>query len=435
MSVTRQNVKKFLTASGAIALLDAVRNIVVANRMGPELTGLCMTTLILPQVAQYLNLGLIESLTVLVPHSQGKKEDREAKDLKYTVLYLSLGISGATFLAVCAYLFLFPRPTPIQNQYVLMAGVLIILWEAKQFFVTDYVVTHRFGTLSRVELAFTLMVTIFQICMVRWWGGYGFWLGFILPHLIITLYSARDFFQTNAPGRFSWPTRRVLTKILPLGMSLLIASVTYAPFLILARALIAKGLGVRAAGLFLLPMIVITKISIVPSAISKVLLPRFAFLHGMKADIAESYSLFIKTQGYTFLTTSAVILPGLFLLRPLARIILPQYMGGVPAARMMLFAAIPYALIDHANNFLLARQKKKAYLAGLGLSLGFQTLLLYLLFTNGLATVESIAATFIAVFAVQALLSNYQVYRTKEKEKDAPGAAALEALRFRGASE
>lgn len=439
MSGTRQNVKKFLTASGAIALLDALRSIAVANQMGPELTGLCMTTLILPQVAQYLNMGLIESLTVLVPHSRAKQEEREACDLKYTVLFLSLAISLATFFGVCVYLVLFPRASAVQNQYVLMAGILIVLWEAKQFFVTDYIVTHRFGKLSRVELAFALMATAFQISMVRLWGGYGFWLGLILPHLIVISYAAFDFVKMNPHGRFTWPSRGVLVKIIPLGLSLLIASVTYAPFLILARALIARGLGVRDAGLFLLPMIIITKISIIPSAISKVLLPRFAFLHGLKADISESYSLFVKTQNYTLLATSCVILPGLFLLQPLAKVILPQYAGGVPAARMMLLAAIPYSLIDHANNFLLARQKKGEYLFGLILSLIFQTLLMAILFSEGLATVGTVSASFIAVFAVQAVLSNYQVYRTKEKGAraavGAPELATLDALRIRGPGE
>lgn len=408
MSNTRRDARNFLLMSGTVTVLDAIRNIITANMLGPYMTGLCTTLLVIPQIAQYFNLGLTDALTVAIPAERGKNRPEIAAALKNSVLKLTLLISGVSVLFVLFYILLIPS-TREMNLYIFAAGLLIVFWQTKKYFVSVYAAENRFTKLSLIELSFSLMVTASQIILVYYFSGYGFWLGFIIPNILILAYFGRDYLK-EALWRFGAAVRES-ARIVPLGISMMISAVTYAPFLILSRIFLAKTAGMEEVGFFLLGMLILPKISIVPAAISKVITPKMSLLHAETNSYRPSYRLYRKAQIYTFSAVGLMVAGGWFLIQPATALIMPKYVDGVASAQMMLLAGIPYCLIDNANNFLLAHHYKRAYIRNLTVAV-----LLQLLSFGGLVVLGDVSAynvniALILVFTVYAFLSNRKVIR------------------------
>lgn len=407
---THKNARRFLTFSLIGSLLDVVRSLFVAKVLDVSMTGLCLTLLTVPQAAQYLNLGIIESMMVLVPHYRGQGDAVQIERLKATVLSGTLGISVISFVMVVIYAAFF-RPGHTQSNYFLiLSGSLIVLWELKQFFFTNYAAENSFRRLSHMELIFSLLVSVLQMVLVVYFNGYGFWFGFIIPNVIVILYAGREYQRSH---RLHYVPRRCTEyrRIVPLGIGLLIASASYAPFFILARLGLSWGAGMREVGLFFLSMIVITKLSIIPSTIAKFLTPRISRLHGESEDLSEVLRLFRKAQLYTFLICLGLVVSGWFAMPLLVRWLLPNYLAGLGAAKVMLFAMLPYSLIDNANSVILVLERKGIFTVSLCISIVLAVIVIGMLLLSHTISAWNMSAALVGIFSIYAGLVNYAVIR------------------------
>lgn len=409
-----KDIRRFLTSAGFVSVLDAIRVLAVAKLLGPYFAGLCMTLMVIPQVAQYLNLGTIETMTIFVPQYKAKGMMQKVDLLKSRVLNYTVLTSVTSFFMAIAYVFLFSNESAFVKQCMVLAASLIVLWEMKQFFVTDYAAEGRFLKLSWIEFLFSTLVTFFQVAAIYYSREYGFWLGLIVANVAIIGLSARDYFKHNK----TWYPRIDISetiRILPMGIVMTIASVSYAPFIILARVFLAGTIGVHEVGLFLLSIIIISKLSIIPSAIAKVALPHMSYNHGEAKNFEKIFSLFMRAQFYTLAISLIVITVGIFAIQPVVERVLPGYLAGIPAAKMMLLAAIPYCLVDNANNVLLALEYKRAFMLNLVVALVLQAIISAFLYITGHISSQTVATSFIIVFTCYALLANYKVFRLKWK--------------------
>lgn len=410
----RQDIRHYLTSSGFISTLDAIRILVVAKLLGPYFAGLCATLMIIPQIAQYLNFGTIETLTVYVPQYRAKGMVEQASRLKNNVLTYTILVSVVSFLLVAVFASLVSTERPFVNQSMILAAILIISWELKQFFVTNYAVEGNFLRLSWVEFSFTFLVVIFQLITVCYSREYGFWLGLIAAGLLIIGFSARDYFKENKNWQPRLETAEI-KKIFPMGLVMIMASVSYAPFMIVARIFLAGTIGVHEVGLFLLSVIVLSKLAVIPIAISKVALPHMSYIHGEKNDFRSVFELFAKAQGYTLGLSLLVVVIGYFTIQPAVAFILPQYLGGIAAAKMMLIAAIPYCLVDNANNVLLALQYKRTFMCNLAAALVLQAVSCLILYGLGHVTAWSVSTSLVCVFTCYAFFANYKVFQLRKQ--------------------
>ena len=83
--------------------------------------------------------------------------------------------------------------------------------------------------------------------------------------------------------------------------------------------------------------------------------------------------------------------------------------AGVPAASVALLAGIPYNLIDIANNYILAKKLRRAYVANLAGGVVFQVISFVYLYATHNISCYSIALSFVFVFWVYAFTSNLLV--------------------------
>ena len=407
-NIVKKDAKRFLLSSALVTVFDIIRNIVVANMLGPYLTGLCSTIMIIPQIGLYSNFGLTDAMTVLVPNYKGRGNFKASEDLKGLVFNTSILASILSFVIVIFYISVFPVEMKRANFFAVLAGFLIILWHLKKFFVTLYAAENNFKKYSLIEFSFSVVVTFFQILLVYFFEDYGFWFGFIVPNIIIIVYAVRDHIKTNTIKFFHVDLWQIKS-IVPLGITMLICGVTYTPYMIVSRAFLAKAAGVKEVGYFVLAMMILPKVSIISNAISRVILPKISQLHAEKDTLDKPFKLFVKAQLYTLGMTTFVFVLGVLSLERVVSIIMPKYILGVPAAQLMLLASIPYCLIDNANNFLLALQRKRIYLVNLTLTFIFQILALFLLYYRGGVSAYNVSMSLVVVFSFYALIANLTV--------------------------
>lgn len=405
---TITDAKRYLVTSALITMLDAVRNIVVVNLMGPYYTGLCTTLMIIPQISQYFNLGLIDTLPVLVPRNTAENNIERTNNIKISIFNITATMSFMSFIFVLFYALAISNKNTVVNCYFVLAGLLTILWQMKKFFMTAYVAEDNFYKFNRIELFFSFLVALTQILAVHFYGQYGFWFGFIIPNIIIIAYVARDYLKNNHLRLFSYDFKEVI-KIVPLGISMMAYGVTYAPFMIVAKLFLASTVGVHEVGLFILAMILIPRISMFSNMIARVILPKISYLRAGGENFKDIFNLYVKAQVLTFGLTIILTILGLFFIGPAVTHVMPKYTTGLPAAKMILFAIIPYSLIDCANTILLTMHHKRALLINLTKAIGVQSALFLTLYLTDHTSAYTVAASLIVVFSYLAIITNYKV--------------------------
>jgi O-antigen/teichoic acid export membrane protein len=111
----------YLIASGFSAVVNLIRNIITANLLGPYVTGLCHTLLAIPQLGQFFNLGLNESLVVHESKKRGKNDIDSVFIIKNTVFNLTL-ITSIFAICLCTiYIFFIPLKYPGIRSYAILA--------------------------------------------------------------------------------------------------------------------------------------------------------------------------------------------------------------------------------------------------------------------------------------------------------------------------
>ena len=191
----------YLSVTSAVTVLNLIRNLLVANLLGPYVTGLCHTLLVIPQLGQYFNLGLNESRLVYASKSAGEKDIAKFHEINNSVFNFTIIASIFAFILAGIYIAYFPLHYPGIRSYALLAALLIIIWEINRFLLNQYLIDNRITKLSKIELSFVCAVFIVQLTLIslsdieyRWFsGGHAFWYGLIIPASCMLIYLLLDY--------------------------------------------------------------------------------------------------------------------------------------------------------------------------------------------------------------------------------------------------
>ena len=407
-----------MTATSAGALINVFRNIIVANLLGPYVTGLCHTLLVIPQLGQYFNFGLNESRLVFTSTNEGEGKKNKVYEINNTVFNLTIITSIFAFIIAGIYITFFPLQYPGIRSYGILAALLIIIWEIKRFLLNQYIIENNIIKLSWIELTFVVTVFIVQLSLIslsdqqyNWFsGGHAFWYGLIIPATCVVVYGLRDHINKIILS-FKIINLQYMREMIPLGMILQTSAFVYMPFVIISRILLASTVGIQEVGYFLLSTIFISKFSTLPNSIAKIILPKFSFMHGEKKSFNHLYNLFIRSQKLSFGLALLLVLIGYYLLEPVVKLILPDYTPGLLPCKVMMIAAIPYSLIENANKLLLSLEYKKLYTWIYLTSLISFVIFLTVLFEINRFSALNISWGFSFSFLFYAVIVNYYIIK------------------------
>jgi O-antigen/teichoic acid export membrane protein len=371
--------------------------------------------LVIPQISQYFYVGLINTMTVLVPTYVEKGKNQDADRIKNIVLNISTFTSVLSFFCVLLYVLVRYYQSGVVNFHIAFAASLIFFWQFQKFFVTIYAAENNYKTISWVELLYSVSATIAQVTLTYYFSAYGFWWGFWVAGTLLGVYMGKDYLTRHRIQfvKFQYCEAK---KILSLGLAMEISSVTYTPFIILAKIILAQIAGPLEVGYFVLSVMVIARMAMIPGAIARVLLPRISQLQAETENNGNSFQVYKVAQYYTLGLTLLAVVAGWMLLPTVIGVLLPSYAIGVPAAYVALLAGIPYCLIDNANNYLLALQYKRLYLLFLSLGVLFQLCGFGVLYFWGNLSAYTVSVLLIFIFSLYAFLVNIKVIQIHRRQ-------------------
>ena len=97
-----KGIPTYLIVTGLGTVLNLIRNVLVANLLGPYVTGLCHTLLVIPQLGQYFNLGLNESRLVFAAKNEGEGKKDKVYEVNNTVFNFTIFLcSGSISINSC----------------------------------------------------------------------------------------------------------------------------------------------------------------------------------------------------------------------------------------------------------------------------------------------------------------------------------------------
>jgi len=400
----------FLGFSILTNLFNFARNFAVAKLLGPYLTGLCMSLLLVPQILAYLNLGLPNAMTFLLPYKKSKNEHHRALDIQNEIFSFTTLTAFITLMGIILFIVIF-RPHGLKT-YLLYTAIFAFLGQYVRYFTAYYAATSAFFKVGMAELVYASILLSTSVLLIRPLKVHGFWLSMIISIIVVAAYYFYDYTRNEKISLTKFSYAEILS-LSSTGLTMSLTSVIYIPFVNLSKIFITFASDVKDVGYFVLAVSIISLMAIIPKTISRVFMPHMSTLSG-GGNTPEVYPVFVKIQLYTLLLTSLAAALGYFLIEPLVSTYLSQYTAGIPAAKIMLFAGIPYSLIDNANNMLVASYNKKMLIRIFIAALLLNTII-YISMLFYKINISLISASFIVVFSSYALLLHLYIIKNFRK--------------------
>lgn len=328
----RQSVAYLTGGNLAATALYALGGIIIGRLVDPATLGLFNGIgLILTYVA-VLQLGVFSGLSRELPYFIGKGDRQRAEDLCATAQAWSLILGGLGFVALLGV----AGWQLARGELWLAAGWFTYAILAFQDFYLSYLqVTYR---TARDFARFALMRLLTQSALV------------VLLVLVVPL----DFYglclRVLLAGAFSlflyfhWRPVKVAPRwsladfkhLLRIGLPIFVVGQVLSYWAVIDKTLVLKLGGTRMMGLYSMVVMAVAALEILPGAVAQVFYPRMTEQFGR----GESLRTLLRGVARPIAVTVTAVVPAIFILwwmvGPVTRFLIPQYVDAVPAIQWAL---------------------------------------------------------------------------------------------------
>lgn len=416
--IVSQDLQKILISTFFVNLLSIIKNLTVARLLGPYFTGLCMSLLVIPQLAGYFDLGIVDSLIVTVPKYRGKGKNDIAEETQNKVFTFSSLISLIYIIGIIIWKIISPSETFLVGLHIFYATMLIPFMFITRYLCVMFAAERKFTQLAWVEFSYAFSLLITSLVFILLFQSFGFWIALIVSNAVVIFYYGRKYLKTWALRFVRFKLKEIIGFV-PLGVTMLLSKAVYMPFIITAKIYIALVIGVEYVGYFLLGIIVISLFAVIPRAVARVTLPHLIHLNAVNIENKVFFRLFWRTQFYSFVLTLLASIIAYFAISPFVLHLLPKYAGGINIAKLMLLGVLAYSLIDNANNVLITLHEKRSCFIIIALSIFLQLFIFGILFLMDIQLI-GVGISFIIVFAFYATMLNCKVVMLKKMMDSSP---------------
>ena len=318
-------------ASGNLAVLccQVPASFMVARLAGPERLGYLNTMGLFLAYLPICLLGILNGLNRELPLLVGQKQVAVAKALADTAWWWTrlVAIVAGAGLATAGIVLCVKGQVKLGQACCTYALISPLTLLAQGIEVT-YRTGGEFLKLSKYRLAIALLgiASVPLLWASSWWG--------LLAR--VALLSAAYFWllYRGRPIRFCASfNKQAWTRLARVGLPIFIVGYLFVIFSALDQTLVVQLLGVKQLGLYTPAIQVAAGLGVLPSSISQVLYPRMCEAYG-RTDSARSLSAlaFVPMAALAFGLAPAFAIVW-WLVDPLVRHVLPQYVEGIAAAR------------------------------------------------------------------------------------------------------
>ena len=346
----------FSSANSVSLVLLLSTGLLLRRYLGPYLTGIWVGLELLPTyVGTYGHLGALTAAERELPFLLGARRDRDFDRLKDTLFWFVHGVGLLLALGLVAAA-LIRRPHVRAQTFHGMLLYAPILWAqlAATYYVILYRARKRFGALS---LRQGTTNTVKAVLLVG--GAYLFGLpgvlvvelgGALLLAAVLHLGLRERFAAVFDPS--------LIPALVADGVPMVAGVIAFESMRGADQFVILATMGPTLLGVYSLTSIICNGIFYIPNVLSMVMYPRFQERYGATADplsLRRFVELPLDVLAETLLAAIAVLL---IALPPMLTVWFPQYVGGIPALRVMLVGTYFLCLTPPAGQLLLTLRKQ-----------------------------------------------------------------------------
>ncbi len=372
----------FMSAQGAALALQMTATLIAARVAGPDAVGYTAWIGIFPMYAIWLTGGVLLGADLLIPLRRGAGRGDEVERIhRVACAVCLLAMAACAGIGVAACGILLAAGWPALAWKLLSAGVLSAAAILDTYVNVVLVVNKRFKLVGAKYLTEAVLYWVFL--PLAWGGTPGLTLRLLLVSLIGPLLFLRIGRTWITPA---WDRATAITLALA-GLPMLGARFLLTLSYGLDRTLIACFMTDQALGLYALATLAMTVFKLAPYALGRVLNPHLAELYGRTGDAHGLRHALWRHTAILLGVMAPLTVVGWFAAEPLTRWLLPAYLPGVPAAKVMLLTGIAVAPMS-GYVFYFITGKRLILMAILGTGLAVQAGVSVGLFALGLGLVS-----------------------------------------------
>ena len=310
-----------------------IRSFFIARLLGPQAFGTWRFVNIFAECLHFSSLGTQPALHRWVPFLRGQGDAGQLQIVLGTAstanLYSAISYGGVVFLWS---LFI----TDASNAKALAASapvILLLSWMTFSFGLSVDIGLYRLR--RRLEIVHALLTMLLSLPLVYFWGVYGAIAGWGVSALITNVMAARELWPYYAFSKINWPA---LSKLVVTGLPIMADIMLPTVMSNVDKILISAMLSSEMLGIYSVGNAGVSILGMIPSAFGQMLFVKFAEMDGLhrtKEDISaiiDRTTLVLSTLFAPLLSVAIAFFPILI------NILLPQYVQGIPAGRLLIAA-------------------------------------------------------------------------------------------------
>jgi len=379
----------FSLASYTTPIVGLWASVLTAKFLLPQELGSIQAIMLILPYAAFLQLGVINGLNRNLAFYIGRNDMATAQRMVNATAFIVNVVSGIGFLLGCIILGIKFYATP-KNQIEIYASIALLsslifmhqnsylsnLFRSGQHF-------HQLGKLTFIENGARFLYSLLP-------AAFG-WVGRIIGETIRPMigFALRYKYRPYKPDKSGFSSQDIKL-LLHAGTPLLITGYLLGLFSVADQSLIALHFNKTQLGYYSLSRLIITALMIVPVTMGTLLYPKASTLYGQTGNPHALKPFFWKALLFNAVVFIPICCIAYFLLEPIVRMFLPNYIAGLEAAKINVLTCM--TLISMGPSVVAGVLKKMIpvlvfYAIALGMIWGIGQFLC----TNQTPTIETVA--------------------------------------------
>lgn len=368
-------------------------SIITKNILGTLGTGYFAMVKVFSSYGGFSDLGTRDAMLRETTQAAGAGNIAQVGKVRDTVFSFTLLASLGVIVIFTIIAFFFTHD-PLMKRGVLLAGILVLVTQFYNFSLTFMRSLKEVSHVSLTILANIVGVALFSILGAFFYGVLGLIVGLIIATFI------SSFFAYKISGMrlsFHWDGPEVW-RLVRIGFPLVLAGYAMDTFLIVDTIMIGKMIGYNQLGFYTIALMSIQQINSLGRFSQIVLLPHIQGKYGENQNLADTKTIFVKSTMTLVYFLPVVIALVFFGVPGVVHYLLPKFIPGLVAMRILVPAYYFVAVNEMSSTILFTINKQERQIPLCVAMIGFAILLNYL-FIKAQGGIEGVAlATMIAYF-------------------------------------
>ncbi|GEM_PF-606771 len=335
-------------------ILDIINGVLIRRFLGATQMGIWSFLQIFLLYAKHAGLGVAAATLRDIPYHRGKGEYEkadEARDLifSFTILTSIIAAAGVVIFAI------WYRPRTETPFFIglLVIALVIVLQRVYNLFVSLLRAYKEFIFTGYLNFISSLTSIVFAVVLTWHFQIYGFFAGIILNFLlsiVLILWRTRYRFRFY----LSWEK---LQPLIHFGLAMLVLDILRSTLMNIDRMMVTRFLGFQELGVYSVALMVNNFIFNFPTLLVAVFPPYFQEAYG-KRDRAEDLEKILLIPTLVLSYVLAVLVGIVWIAVPwLVHKILPEYISGITALRLLVVGSFFLALTHGFSTFVITVRK------------------------------------------------------------------------------